>query len=85
MMWWPHMSSLGWGGWLMGGLMMLLFWGGLILLIVLAVRAFARSGNSSQIQTTHGSVSALEILKNRYARGELSKEEFETIRHDLET
>jgi len=79
------MSSLGWGGWLMGGLMMLLFWGGLILLIVLAVRAFARSGNSSQIQTANGSVNALDILKNRYARGEISKEEFETIRHDLET
>ncbi len=84
-MWWPHMSGFGWGGWLLGGLMMLLFWGGLIILIVLAVRAFARPGSHSQNQASGPSISALEILKNRYARGEISKEEFETIRHDLET
>ncbi|MFQ5419502.1 MAG: SHOCT domain-containing protein [Anaerolineae bacterium] len=84
-MMWPHMSSFGWGGWLFGGLMMLLFWGGLILLIVLVVRGFARSGNHSQNQVVNTPVNALDILKNRYARGEISKEEFETIRHDLET
>ena len=84
-MMWPYMSNFGWGGWLLGGLMMLLFWGGLIVLVVLAVRAFARTGNRSQNQvvTTHSN--ALEIVKNRYAQGEISKEEFETIRHDLET
>lgn len=28
---------------------------------------------------------AMEILQKRYARGELTKEEYETIRHDLLT
>lgn len=83
-MMWPYMSNFGWGGWLLGGLMMLLFWGGLILIVVLAARAFTRSDNRSQ---NHGVIThsnALEILKNRYAQGEINKEEFETIRHDLE-
>ena len=84
-MMWPYMTSFGWGSWLLGGLMMLLFWGGLILLVVLAVRAFANSGNRSQSQIATTPSNALEIVKSRYARGEISKEEFETIRHDLES
>jgi putative membrane protein len=79
------MTSFGWGSWLLGGLMMLLFWGGLILLVVLAVRAFTRSGNRSQNQIVTTPSNALEIVKNRYAQGEISKEEFESIRHDLES
>jgi putative membrane protein len=84
-MMWPYMTSFGWGSWLLGGLMMLLFWGGLILLVVLAVRAFAKSGNRSQNQIATTPSNALEIVKSRYAQGEISKEEFETIRHDLES
>jgi len=85
MMMWPYMSNFGWGGWLLGGLMMLLFWGGLIVLVVLIIRSFSGSGSRSQNQIVTTPSNALEIIKNRYAQGEISKEEFETIRHDLET
>jgi len=42
MMWWG--SGFGWGWMIFGSLMMLLFWGGLIALVVLAVRAFTGAG-----------------------------------------
>jgi putative membrane protein len=75
---------MGWsgGGWGMyGGLPMLLWWGLVIVAIVLVVRwLFARG-------TTGGPPaqdSALTILRERYARGEISKEEFDARRRDLE-
>ncbi len=70
-MWFGH--GFGWVGLIFGGLMMLLFWGGLIALVVLAVRAFSTSG----VRT------ALEIAKMRYARGEIGKTEYEEMRQDL--
>ena len=64
----------GWGIW--GWLMMPLFWGGIILLVVWLVREVSGT-NSSQ------SHRALEILKERYAKGEISREEFEAKKKDL--
>ena len=64
----------GWGIW--GWLMMPLFWGGIILLVVWLVREVSGT-NSSQ------SNRALEILKERYAKGEISQEEFEAKKKDL--
>lgn len=86
MMWWgQHMTGFGWGGWLLGGLMMLLFWGGIIALVFFSIRAFSGAGNRNTVRPGKSGESALDILKKRYARGELSKEEYETIRSDLET
>ena len=82
---WPYMSNFGWGAWLFGGLMMLLFWGGLILMVVLAMRAFTKSNSYIQNQAVITHSNAVEIAENRYASGEISKEEFETIRQDLES
>jgi putative membrane protein len=57
----------GWG--FDGGIMMLIFWVAAILLIVWAVQSFAGKNNQK--------TSALDILKERYAKGEINKEEFE--------
>lgn len=60
-----------------GVLFMALFWVVIIVGVVLAVKWFIGQGFSNRED------SALEILKKRYARGELSKQEFEERKRDL--
>ncbi len=56
-----------------------LFWIALIVAGFFLIRG-TLSGNSSN---QNNSQSALEILKQRYARGEISKDEFEQMKRDL--
>jgi putative membrane protein len=76
-----------WGlGWMIfGSLMMIVFWGGLIALIVLAVRGLTSSGkrDSGPQGPSRSEPTALEILKIRYARGEITREEYEEMRQTL--
>ena len=78
MMWW--VDGFHWGWVLFGGLMMLLFWGGLIALAVLAFRALSGPRQSSVAPTE----TPLDILKRRYAAGEISKAEYDEMRSDLQ-
>lgn len=75
------MDGNGWS-WIWGGLMMLLFWGGPVLLIVLLVRGFGSTG-SHRDEKRRGP-DAEEILAERFARGEISDDEFEQRRRVLE-
>jgi putative membrane protein len=61
--------------WFYGALVMLLFWGGLAVLIVWVVRTFSRRSN--------GPDSAQEVLKRRFAAGEISPEDYEKTGHAL--
>lgn len=87
-MWYPH-HGLGWESMIFGVLMMLLFWGGLIAVGVWLFRAYvgpnaSRSSDRSDGDARErGSQRALDILKERYARGEMNKSEFEQMRDDL--
>jgi putative membrane protein len=78
---------MGYGSW--GFFLTALLWIGLIALgIWLLARLFPGAGNRERLTGHDGQKerprdSALEILRRRYARGELSKEEYETMRHDL--
>lgn len=72
--------GMGFGGF--GFLMMAIFW---IAIIAAAVWLFSNLfPQSKQSQSGDTTETAVTILKKRYARGEISKEEFETMRHDLE-
>ena len=62
-----------------GMLFMALFWVALIVGGVLMVKWLIGQGGASRGD------SALEILRRRYARGEINKEEFEERKHDLLT
>lgn len=73
-----------------GGLMMVLFWGVVIVLVVFMVRGFLGSGKNSAhtemgITRREGGATPLEILKTRYAQGEISQEEYTQIKATLQT
>lgn len=76
------MMWYGLGGWWML-LWMLMFWAGVIALIVWAVRATSERPQGAPPQS-HGRSRALEILEERFARGEIDQEEFEQRRRALE-
>jgi len=84
MMWFA--DGFHWGWVLFGGLMMLLFWGGLIALAVVIVRGFSGSGSrlaGDGEEFPSGQPSPMQILEMRYSRGEIDREEFNAIRDDL--
>jgi putative membrane protein len=71
-MMWSDWGAMGLFGWTM----MVVFWGALIFLIVWAVRSW---GSSREVQPD-----AMEVLRQRYARGEIDREEYKERRGTLE-
>jgi putative membrane protein len=73
-------SDFGWFGMGFGWLFMIVFWGLVLLGIAALVRwLFVRpSGNSGTERKT-----AVELLRERYARGEIGRDEYEQKLRDL--
>ncbi|UKA64523.1 SHOCT domain-containing protein [Arthrobacter sp. FW306-04-A] len=73
-------GSIGIGGWIAMGLMMLLFWGGLITVAILLMR-----GNHPGGRGFYGSPNddSERILNERFARGEIDETEFNARRAAL--
>ena len=67
-------AGMGWG--------MLLFWALLIVGVIALVRGLTRTSDRSTTQPPEDQ-SALDILAQRYARGEIDQAEFEQKRRDL--
>ncbi|MBI4686365.1 MAG: SHOCT domain-containing protein [Nitrospirae bacterium] len=70
---WDYRWGMGFGG----GLFMVLFWALVILGIVYLVKLIIGTKGEERGET------ALDILKKRYAKGEIGKEEFEDKKKDL--
>lgn len=79
-------SSATMGPWMMTGLggwsIMGIFWLVIVGLIAWLIVFIVRSSGTTACDTS-GHLRALEILETRYARGEITKEEFEVKRKDL--
>ena len=74
-MWYMH-EGIGW--WMVfGGVWMIAFWGGLIALIVWGVMKLGRRDNSTSKHDL------LNVAMERYAKGEIHREEFNKIKKDL--
>ncbi len=74
------MHGIGWGlgmgfGWLFGLIV--------LILVIWAVTRGINAGSHHSHSTPVEKKSALDILKERYARGEINKEEFQEKKHDI--
>jgi putative membrane protein len=72
---WNH--GWGWGGWILMGLGMVVFWAAVIILVVLVIRYFTSDRSSaSATRTAPGPNRAEDLLGERFARGEIDDEDF---------
>ncbi len=72
-------NMMGWGGFGFGWIFMIVFW----LLIILGVIALVRYLGGIKSNSTGKDNTPLDILKERYAKGEITKKEFEEMNKDL--
>jgi putative membrane protein len=79
MMW--HMGE-GMGWWMVfGGIVTILFWGSVFALVVWVIARLVGHENSRAASGRKSN--PLDIARERYARGEITKEQFEQIKRDL--
>jgi putative membrane protein len=87
--WGPWGMHMMWGSWGIGMILMMLWWWWwwvvLIAGIVMLLRWLVTTRHPGRAtDVTHHADTALDILKKRYARGEITKQEFEAMRQDLQ-
>jgi putative membrane protein len=74
---------MGWGTMICGGATLLLLLGGLIVLVVILLARTSSERGLSAGSAASGPETPLDILKGRYARGEITREEYVEIREHL--
>ena len=75
-------GNYGWGpgmGFGLGGIFMILFWG----LAILGIVYIVKQATTKKSATICRQETPLDILKIRYAKGEITKEEFEKLKNDI--
>ncbi len=75
-------GGFGWAGMILGLVIMIAVIVGFVFLVVWAVRRL--SGNSVHSQLPHSTdLTAKDIAKARYAKGEISREEYQQLLSDI--
>jgi putative membrane protein len=72
-----------WGiGWF-GMIFMILFWGLIIVGLVLLIRWLIQNTSNKGHTGVNMGTKAIDILKERYVRGEIARDEFESMKKDI--
>jgi putative membrane protein len=69
----PHMGAWGWGGMIFGPIMMIVFIALIVAAVVLVIRWTGLGGSA----VAGGAKKARHILDERFARGEIDKDDYE--------
>ena len=77
------MMGMGMGFGVFGLLLMILFWGGLIVGAIWLVSALFPGSSRRPTSGADHPHSPREILDTRYARGEITREQYELMKQDL--
>jgi putative membrane protein len=83
MMGWGGLGGFGWVGLLLNLIITAVVIVGFVLLVVWLVRRTGINGTST-IRGAGGEQSPREILQTRYARGEITREQYEIMKQDLQ-
>lgn len=75
-----HHGMMGWGGWFFGPLMMLVFFGLLVVAVVIVARLLGMDSSRPEKQQEDR---AHTILRERFARGDITAEEYEASKKIL--
>jgi putative membrane protein len=81
-----HMGRWMMGDWGMGWfgmIFMIIFWGLIIVGLVLLIRWLIQNTSSRASSDVSTGSKAMNILKERYAKGEINRDEFESMKKDL--
>ena len=78
-----QMMGFGSGFGVVSLLLMLLFWGGLVVLAIWLVRALFPHVKAPRANAADRETSAREILDRRYAGGEISREQYDLIKKTM--
>lgn len=79
MMW----DGWGWGHFIFGPLMMIAFIAVVVVVVVLIVRWLTGTSTAGAPPSAESGKDSLDILKERYARGEIDRQEYQQKKKDL--
>ena len=79
-------GTMGWIGWIINIVLIAAVLIGVVLLVIWAVRRITNNQSGSNLtdsQPSRGMATARDILQTRYARGDISREEYQQMLEDI--